>query len=96
MVELRRLLSHQHLGVRNLKRPWAKDERACAMQRIARVIRLLASIIDPFTESFDEKNASRARRTLERRLDIMCDADAISLASEQQIDTLLAGAAERV
>lgn len=63
------------------------------------VNRLLASIIDPLTLNPSTKKPPPARRTLERLRGIMGeDDDAISLASERQIDTLnkLAGPAERV
>jgi len=61
MVELHRWLSHQHLGVRNLYRPWAKDERACARCNAScgqQAVGVDHRSID--LKSFDEKTASRA------------------------------------
>jgi len=99
MVELHRWLSHQHLGVRNLYRPWAKDERACARCNTSCGQQAVGVDHRSVDLNPSTKKPPPARRTLERLRDIMGeDDDAISLASERQIDTLnkLAGPEERV
>ena len=90
MSELHSWLSTQHHGLRTYKFP--KQQligRASADPEHAALYKLLASMIDPYIDSFDEEPVDVADEVFARVLDIVRYAeDSVSRGSADQIQAL--------